>query len=498
MLGPSSAAARHRRPRLCPLATCRSALPRPHALCRKQSPSQKSRLQLPPQSWGRKAAPEKQQPKPDESAPAAAASSSSTSPRRPRRKSLPAVVQISGHRLRHQQRKPRADGLIVAPARRGPASSSIPPATSMTNAHVVEGAQRIRVALPLPLDTGPRSARRQTPTPRSPPRRRSQRLPISLYLKSMKRLAHTPAAFTTRPRVGTTRSSPSAARGLQNPSPWASLAPSPPARSDSRSPTSRPTPPSTPQQRRTAGRYEWLVVGINTSSSRPRRQRRPGLRHPRRTSIRLPACAIRSRTSRRNRRRSPGSSPHPRRRPASRATLGRHHWPTSNPTAPPPPPVCGFKISFSTADDRRIETLPLFPQRFYLHRLDQLLKLEILRGDQRKIIYIPAIEQHDPMDQLFDAADPEKSLISRLGILATDLTPALQTEIGHHAILRSNRAGPRRHSHHSRNRPADRRHHPCTQHHSDYVDGGLRAAVVALKSATRSCCKSSAATASRT
>jgi serine protease Do len=83
-----------------------------------------------------------------------------------------------------------------------------------------------------------------------------------------------------------------------------------------------------------------------------------------------------------------------------------------------------------TADDRRIETLPSLSSALYLHRLDQLLKLEILRGDQRKIIYIPAIEQHDPMDQLFDAADPEKSLISRLGILATDLTPALQTEIG--------------------------------------------------------------------
>ena len=34
------------------------------------------------------------------------------------------------------------------------------------------------------------------------------------------------------------------------------------------------------------------------------------------------------------------------------------------------------------------------------------------------------------MDQLFDAADPEKSLIPRLGILATDLTADLRNEIG--------------------------------------------------------------------
>ncbi len=83
-----------------------------------------------------------------------------------------------------------------------------------------------------------------------------------------------------------------------------------------------------------------------------------------------------------------------------------------------------------TADDRRIETLPGLASALYLHRLDKVLKLDVLRGDQRKILYIPAIEQRDPMDQLFDAADPEKSLISRLGILATDITPDLRNQIG--------------------------------------------------------------------
>jgi len=83
-----------------------------------------------------------------------------------------------------------------------------------------------------------------------------------------------------------------------------------------------------------------------------------------------------------------------------------------------------------TADDRRIETLPALSSALYLHRLDQVLKLEILRGDQRKILYVPAIEQRDPMDQLFDTADPEKSLISRLGILVTDISDDLRNQIG--------------------------------------------------------------------
>jgi serine protease Do len=83
-----------------------------------------------------------------------------------------------------------------------------------------------------------------------------------------------------------------------------------------------------------------------------------------------------------------------------------------------------------SADDRRIETLPQLSSALYLHRLDQVLKLDILRGSEKKTLYVPAIEQRDPMDQLFDAADPEKSLVPRLGILATDLTKDLKNEVG--------------------------------------------------------------------
>src|SRR5271165_5657439 len=83
-----------------------------------------------------------------------------------------------------------------------------------------------------------------------------------------------------------------------------------------------------------------------------------------------------------------------------------------------------------TADDRRIETLPQLTSALYLHRLDEVLKLEVLRGDQKKILYVPAIEHRDHMDQLFDAADPDKNLVPRLGILAIDLTGDLRNQIG--------------------------------------------------------------------
>jgi serine protease Do len=97
-----------------------------------------------------------------------------------------------------------------------------------------------------------------------------------------------------------------------------------------------------------------------------------------------------------------------------------------------PAAAAGLKIQdiVLTADDRRIETLPQLSSALYLHRLDKVLKLEILRGDERKTLYVPAIEQRDVMDQLFDAADPEKSLVPRLGILATNITADLQSEVG--------------------------------------------------------------------
>jgi len=97
-----------------------------------------------------------------------------------------------------------------------------------------------------------------------------------------------------------------------------------------------------------------------------------------------------------------------------------------------PAGVAGLQIQdiVLTADDRRIETLPQLSSALYLHRLDQVLKLEVLRGNQKKTLYVPAIEHRDQMDQLFDAADPEKNLVPRLGILAIDLTGDLRTQVG--------------------------------------------------------------------
>ena len=96
-----------------------------------------------------------------------------------------------------------------------------------------------------------------------------------------------------------------------------------------------------------------------------------------------------------------------------------------------PAAAAGVKIQdiVLTADDRRIETLPSLSAALYLHRLDKAVKLEILRGNQRKILYVPAIEHRDHMDELLDAINPENSLVSRLGILGIDLTDDLRSRL---------------------------------------------------------------------
>jgi serine protease Do len=97
-----------------------------------------------------------------------------------------------------------------------------------------------------------------------------------------------------------------------------------------------------------------------------------------------------------------------------------------------PAAAAGLKVQdiILTADDRRIETLPSLSAALYLHRIDQVVKLEVLRGKDKLTLYIPAIEAHDHMDELLDAVNPENSLIPRLGVLAVDLTDELRTRLG--------------------------------------------------------------------
>jgi serine protease Do len=92
----------------------------------------------------------------------------------------------------------------------------------------------------------------------------------------------------------------------------------------------------------------------------------------------------------------------------------------------------GLKIGdiIISADDHLMGTLNAFTSALYLHRLDQPLKLEVLRGTERKTLYIVALEMKDPMDALPNLVNLRDNLVARLGILGIDLNDQLRSTLG--------------------------------------------------------------------
>jgi serine protease Do len=101
-----------------------------------------------------------------------------------------------------------------------------------------------------------------------------------------------------------------------------------------------------------------------------------------------------------------------------------------------PADAAGLKVQdiILTADDRPIETMAALTAATYLHNPDRPVKLEVLRGGdtskEKKVLYVPAVEKHDQMDLLMDATDPDKSLVPQLGVLAVDIPDQLRAAIG--------------------------------------------------------------------
>lgn len=83
-----------------------------------------------------------------------------------------------------------------------------------------------------------------------------------------------------------------------------------------------------------------------------------------------------------------------------------------------------------SADGRPIATLPALIGALYLHPVDEVLTMVVRRGSEQKTLLIPVTEHRDPMDKLMDEVDPEKSLVEPLGILAVDLDDQFRSVVG--------------------------------------------------------------------
>src|ERR1700733_7292850 len=350
-------------------------------------------------------------------------------------KASPAVVQIlvTGYGPLHEQNRSET-ALIV---RQHPVCSGVivdPNGYIITNAHVVEGAQRIRVALPLSSDAGRPVAAGKRHILEACLVGVHKETDLALLKIDEKDLPTLVLLAQQRPRVGQLVFAIGSPEGLQNSAPRGVVS-SAPRKADPDKPltyiqTDAPINPGN-----SGGPLvdmNGAVLGINTFIlSEGGGSEGLGFAIPARIvdfvyhSLRKYGHVHRVEIGAATQEITPTL--------ADGLQLAQR-WGVIVADVKPdgPAAAAGLKVQdiVLTADDRRIETLPQLSSALYLHRLDQVLKLEILRGDQKKILYVPAIEQRDPMDQLFDAADPEKSLVAKLGILAIDITGDLRNQIG--------------------------------------------------------------------
>jgi serine protease Do len=390
----------------------------------------------PEKKAGKNSAPEEPQPKPDESAASAAALMQINNAMEGLAARVsPAVVQIlvTGYGPVRQENRSQT-ALIVRQHAVGSGVIVDPDGYIITNNHVVESAQRIRVALPLPTDNGRSVAAGKRRILEARLIGTHKDTDLALLKIDEKDLPTLPLATQQRPRVGQMVFAIGSPEGLQN-SVTMGVVSAVARQADPDKPltyiqTDAPINPGN-----SGGPLVDMngsVVGINTfilsqgggseglGFAIPARivdfvyhsLRQYG--HVHRTEIGATAQEI-----------TPSL--------ADGLKLAQH-WGVIIADVKPDGPAAAAGLQIQDivvrADDRRVETLPQLSSALYLHRLDQVLQLDVLRGDQEKTLYIPAIENRDHMDQLFDAADAQKDIVPHLGVLAIDFTPDLRSQIG--------------------------------------------------------------------
>ena len=68
-----------------------------------------------------------------------------------------------------------------------------------------------------------------------------------------------------------------------------------------------------------------------------------------------------------------------------------------------------------------------FTAALYRHPLDQVVQVDVLRGKQKLSLNVPAVPAQDRMEQLADVADPVKSYSGRLGIFGLNFVGELRS-----------------------------------------------------------------------
>lgn len=89
-----------------------------------------------------------------------------------------------------------------------------------------------------------------------------------------------------------------------------------------------------------------------------------------------------------------------------------------------PADTAGLKIQdiILSVDGTPTASLPLFTHSLYMHGSGERVRLQVLRGSDQLQLEVPLVDRPHKEDSLQDRADPEKNLVRRLGILGMELT----------------------------------------------------------------------------
>jgi serine protease Do len=80
-------------------------------------------------------------------------------------------------------------------------------------------------------------------------------------------------------------------------------------------------------------------------------------------------------------------------------------------------------------DRRAIGSVPLAAMIISTRPGDAVVDAEVLRGTQRVSLQIPVTQQRSDVDESLDLADPSKSLVARLGIFGVEITDSLAEKL---------------------------------------------------------------------
>jgi serine protease Do len=96
-----------------------------------------------------------------------------------------------------------------------------------------------------------------------------------------------------------------------------------------------------------------------------------------------------------------------------------------------PADKAGLKIQdiLVSLDGRPMGSVPLAEMIISTRPLDSTLKAEVLRGTERLNLTIPVMEQKNDVDQLGDLVDPQKDLVAKLGIFGVEINKELSNQL---------------------------------------------------------------------